>query len=369
MTASPKIMFYVQHLLGIGHLARASRIAAALLADGFSPTIVMGGFPVPGFPGDDIPVVALPPVRAADVHFSALVDDQGRSIDGAFKSLRTQMLLGTLAKLKPDILIIEAFPFGRRQMRFELLPLLAAAKAAGTKLIVGSVRDILQDNRKPGRDAETIESIENHFDFVMVHGDPSFARLDETFPSARSIADRIFYTGLVAGDVPQRSSERYDVIVSAGGGLVGERLVDCAIEAALLHPARWCIIGKGSPSKTIPPGVMRHEFRADFPGLLASADVSVSLAGYNTVCDILRAGPRAVLVPFAAGGETEQRERASRLAARGCALVLAEDDLTPERLVAAIETAPSPAHHGVDLDGARGTVRLLREQLALRPGR
>ena len=36
----PRVFFYVQHLLGIGHLARASRIAAALAEDGFDVTVV-----------------------------------------------------------------------------------------------------------------------------------------------------------------------------------------------------------------------------------------------------------------------------------------------------------------------------------------
>jgi len=34
------VFFYVQHLLGIGHLARASRIAAALADDGFDVTVI-----------------------------------------------------------------------------------------------------------------------------------------------------------------------------------------------------------------------------------------------------------------------------------------------------------------------------------------
>lgn len=50
MTA-PRVLFYVQHLLGIGHLARVSRIAAALARDAFDVTVVTGGLPVPGFPG------------------------------------------------------------------------------------------------------------------------------------------------------------------------------------------------------------------------------------------------------------------------------------------------------------------------------
>ncbi len=51
MTAK-SIFFYVQHLLGIGHIARASRIANALARDGFDVTVVTGGLPVPGFPGE-----------------------------------------------------------------------------------------------------------------------------------------------------------------------------------------------------------------------------------------------------------------------------------------------------------------------------
>ena len=46
--------------------------------------------------------------------------------------------------------MIEAFPFGRRQMRFELLPLLDAIAAMTPKpLLVTSVRDILQERVSP----------------------------------------------------------------------------------------------------------------------------------------------------------------------------------------------------------------------------
>jgi predicted glycosyltransferase len=40
--------------------------------------------------------------------------------------------------------VIELFPFGRRQMRFELLPLLEAARARSPRpWIISSVRDVL----------------------------------------------------------------------------------------------------------------------------------------------------------------------------------------------------------------------------------
>jgi predicted glycosyltransferase len=48
---SCRVLLYVQHLLGIGHLVRASRIASALKDAGFDVAVVMGGMPVSGFPG------------------------------------------------------------------------------------------------------------------------------------------------------------------------------------------------------------------------------------------------------------------------------------------------------------------------------
>ncbi|TIW00729.1 MAG: glycosyl transferase, partial [Mesorhizobium sp.] len=56
-----RAFLYVQHLLGIGHLARSSRIAAALVDDGFDVTVVTGGAAIAGFPGPGVKTVTLPP--------------------------------------------------------------------------------------------------------------------------------------------------------------------------------------------------------------------------------------------------------------------------------------------------------------------
>ncbi len=68
-----------------------------------------------------------------------------------------------------------------------------------------------------------------------------------------------------------------------------------------------------------PAGVAVERFRDDFAVLLRACRVSVSQAGYNTVLDLLAARARAVLVPFAAGRESEQPLRAERMAALGAA--------------------------------------------------
>ena len=380
--AGIKVMFYVQHLLGIGHLARASRIAEAMAARGMTVTMVTGGLPVPGFPAPGIPNLTLPPIVAAQ-GFSGLNDQHGQPIDDIFRAQRRDALLAAFDQLAPDILLIEAFPFGRRQVRFELLPLLAAARTRHPRpLIASSVRDILQANRKPGRDQETVDTLAD-FDAVLMHGDPSFVRIEESFPLAAQIADKVHYTGLVAPaaatPTATPAADRHDIIVSAGGGAVGADLIRCAIAARALLPddLYWCVLtGPNLPQPEYDaiatmagPRLTVDRFRKDLAGLMAGARVSVSQAGYNTVCDMLVAGCQSVLVPYASGGETEQSLRAEKLAALGLASMLPEDGLTPKAMAGAIRAAlarqdqPRPA---LRLDGADATARLLIE-LTARP--
>ncbi len=375
-----RVLFYVQHLLGIGHLARASRVAAALAEDGFEVIVVTGGVPVPGFPGTKVEHVGLPPITSRDEGFSGLVDADGNAVDAAFQARRRDLLTGLFRDRKPDILVIEAFPFGRRQVRFELLPLLDAAVAAQPRpLVATSIRDILQERIKPGRNEETVDLVRNHFDLVLVHGDPNFVRLEETFPLADDIAPKVAYTGLVAAQPAQPSDEQYDIVVSAGGGAAGRDLVRAAVEAAHILDAglAWCLItGPNLPQDEYaaaisgaPANMTVHWFREDFAALLAASRLPVSQAGYNTVCDILQAGCRSVLVPFAAGGETEQPLRAARLEALGLAKVLAERDIGGPALAQAIRRAfdaPLAAGHPLALDGVRNSARILRRALEAR---
>lgn len=375
-----RVFFYVQHLLGIGHLARASRIAGALTEAGFAVTLVTGGAPVKGFPGTAVTHVQLPAIAASNSGFTALVDLDGNPVDERFEKQRTALLLDAFERSRPDAVIIEAFPFGRRQVRFELLPLLDAIdKARPRPLVFSSIRDILQENRKPGRDRETVELVLAHFDGVLVHGDPAFVRLEDTFALTSEIADRIHYTGLVAPPEPVPAAERFGTVISAGGGAVGAVLIEAALDARniLGDTDTWCVIsGPNLPQADYDrfaaragEGVKLFRFRPDFPNLLPNAELSISQAGYNTVCDLLRARCRALLVPFAAGGETEQSVRAEKLEALGLARIAREEGLTGETMANAIAAARAlsfPTKLPVSLNGAAETAHIIRAKLAQR---
>lgn len=370
-----KVFFYVQHLLGIGHLKRASTVARAMRAAGMQVTLASGGLPVPGIPVD----VQLAPISAADMTFRSLVDPAGRPVDDEWKRRRAATLIDVWRASRADVLVLELFPFGRRQMRFELLPLLEDAQRVATRpLVVCSVRDVIQS--KPGRDEETVSLVERYFDRVMVHGDPRVVPFERSFAAARRIESRVHYTGYVVDAAPDGDSGRGEVLVSAGGGAVGKRLLETALlarEHTLLRGATWRLLAGvncsaadfRALSRKAGPGVIVERSRDDFQAMLAAAALSISQAGYNTVAETLKARVRALFVPFAGDGESEQPLRAGLLAARGAATLLPEDELTPANLAAAVNRAakaPQPTADIVDLDGARKSAQLLKQWLGRR---
>jgi predicted glycosyltransferase len=385
---APRIAFYVQHLLGIGHLYRARRLCDALHEMGADVTLISGGVPARALEDASFEIVQLPAIRSGDAGFSGLVDENGKEIDDAFKAQRKDGLLSAIERLQPHAIITEAFPFGRRQVRFELMPLLdkIAALPLGTRpILVASIRDLLQEGRKPGRDDETVDILNRHYDAVLVHGDPAISTLSDTFQSSSAITIPVHDTGLVAPPAPRPDSEpRFDVIVSVGGGAVGEKVLMAAASAAaegLLDGSVALITGPNAPDDLA--AALEHTsagcatvlpYISDLCGALVSAQLSISQAGYNTVADILVAGSASVLVPFAAGGETEQTRRAEALHAAGRAVMLHENDITPQALAAAAQAAMNQQSKAlpVSLAGAQTSARivldLIRNRTAAAPG-
>ncbi len=381
MTA--RVFFYVQHLLGIGHLRRAATLARAMVAGGFDVLLVSGGAPVAGLDLGGARFHQLPPLRAADARLKELAQLDGTPIDEAFRAARTRQLLDLFDAEQPDILLTEQFPFGRTQLRFELLPLLEAAQdRAPAPWIVSSVRDVLRRSASPARVDEMVATFEA-FDAVLIHADPALVRLDESFPAWPDIQDRALYTGYVAevdpARAPQGSVGAGEVIVSAGGGAVGVPLLQAAIAARPmtgLADRRWrLLLGPNVPaaeqealSAAATEGIIVEPARADFPSLLRNAALSISQAGYNTVVETLCLADRAVLVPFGTARETEQADRARVLVERGMVASVPPDTLTPQSLAAAVTRAWSGpsirSFPAVDANGGPATVAALKQMLS-----
>ena len=76
-------------------------------------------------------------------------------------------------------MLVELFPFGRAKFARELVPLLQA-RAHGA-FTACSLRDILVSARTREHDDRAAKLANEHLDAVLVHCDPRFARLEETF--------------------------------------------------------------------------------------------------------------------------------------------------------------------------------------------
>ena len=375
---SGRVLFYVQHLLGVGHLKRAAILAEAMAASGLDVTVALGGSPLAGVPFRGVRVAELPPARIAGEDFSTILDAEGRPVDAAWKAQRREALLALFRTTAPDALLVELFPFGRRQFRFELLPLLEeAGRSRPRPRVACSVRDILVAAKRPGRDAEVVATLRRFFDAILVHGDPALIRFEATFGAAGEIADLLRYTGYVASaDVPAEPAEGdAEVLVSAGGGAVGTPLLFAAMQARPMTPlaqSTWRFIaGPNLPDTDFAAlaaaageRTIVERFRPDFPARLKAAALSISQAGYNTTMDIVRAGVPAVVVPYETAGETEQRLRSELFAVKGLLTIVPAAELSPERLAAAVTEAlrRRPAQTvDIDLSGAATTARLVGE--------
>ena len=366
----PCLLVYCQHSLGIGHLTRSFALAAAM-ASRFRVVFLNGGrlpsgLPVPG----SIELIDLPPLGMDDGH-NIVSRDAAHGVAQAQAQRRT-LIDAAVLRHRPAVLLVELFPFGRKKFAGEILPMIRAARRqpGGPAQVVCSLRDILVDARpdQQQHDDRARGLADRYFDAVLVHADPAFARLEESFHPRRPMRVPVHYTGYV---VPRRAAvasppRAAHLLVSAGGGSVGDALFRCALQARtllreplpmrivagpFLPEAQWQALQRAAA------GTEGVELLRQVPDMVAEmriARASISQCGYNTALDLVVAQVPALVVPYEAPGENEQSGRAGRLVALGAMQQLGAAGLEPARLATAIESllAFTPRAAALDLNGA-----------------
>ena len=374
----PGLLLYCQHSLGLGHAVRSVALAAAL-TERFRVVLVCGCEVPPGFtPHDEVDLVALPALHASKD--GDLASREAGPLGGT-RRRRRELLLETLRSLRPAVVVVELFPFGRRRFADELVPLLEVTLAARPRpLVVSSVRDILVGRGHDQHAHDTLACVlaNRYLDAILVHSDPRFARLEESFRPTIPLRVSVRHTGFVVsgeGKPPRSIAREPRVVVSAGGGRVGEPLLRAALDARHLLPEelrleivagplfpedKWNELRKVARRV---PGVELHRFVPDLGERLRSASASVSQCGYNTVLEVLQSRVPALVVPFADDREDEQTRRANRLKRLGAVRTLDPGRLEPATLADAIGAVlrfrPRPLD--LDLDGARASATMLDE--------
>jgi predicted glycosyltransferase len=378
-----KVLFYCQHILGIGHLIRSMEIVRGLLEE-FEVCLINGGRVIDGF---QIPLgvemVNLPAI-ATDSEFRELrTVDPNQDLETVLDT-RRELLLEILADFQPDILIVELFPFGRRRFSSELIPFLDQAQANGVK-VVCSLRDIVVTKQDRARHEEKICRLMNqYFDMLLIHGDPKFQSLELSFSRVKDLNCEVHYTGYVVQSPVESSIEeqpipdayRPTILTSIGGGRFGHELLSCVIDAAaylesvIPHQIQM-FTGPFIPDElflelkaiaTHRPNVLLQRYTPNLLAYMRQADLSISMAGYNTTMNVLTTGVRSMLLPFKGNDDQEQTLRAERLQELGIVSVIRPEDLQPKRFARRVVACLSqpPTRMEFDFQGVEKTVACLR---------
>ncbi len=372
-----RVIILVTHLLGTGHLSRMITLAKAFNRAGHQLKIISGGKPAPHLDADGFDLEQLPSVSSDGVNFTRLLDENGQDVCDKRMLKRKSNIKEILESFKPNVFITELYPFGRRVLGDEFLSALEAAKALNERpLILASVRDILAAPSSPAKAEKSEQVIYNHYDGVLVHGDNNVVALGDSWPHTSRLNSYLTYTGYVADKVDhvpliESDDGHNEVIVTAGGGPVGEKLTKAAILAAQSpdNMLVWrVLIGGGKDLPVVDhPNLIIERVRNDYKQLISRAACSVSQLGYNTALDLVSAKVPAVIVPFEEGGETEQITRAQLFCPKFGWQIIREQNINAKLLNNAVSVAISGKdnHQTMNINGADNTVVLVDDMVRM----
>lgn len=349
-----RVLIYTQDSFGLGHLRRASHLANALVERRQDLTVLMMvDSPVAPFfeLSPRIDFIKLPSIVKVD----AGVFRPGRLAAeySQVNKIRSAMISEILRHFQPDVMLVDHMPGGANN---ELLPSLEMAEREKlhTKFVLG-LRDIIDDPSVTCSlwDREKVyETMERFYSTVLIYSSPEFFPTAEKYRIPERENKKVYYCGYVSQIAPSQVSKDQPnvpvVSLLVGGGADGYRLMSAfldSLEERSFAQSIFPIIVTGpflpeEHSRTIRDrsssmGVQMHGALKDTFSHIMASDLIISMAGYNTLSEILSLGKAAVIVPRP-GPSKEQTMRASIFAERGLIRSLHPQDLTGASLREAV---------------------------------
>ncbi|MGD9055994.1 MAG: glycosyltransferase [Desulfobacterales bacterium] len=379
-----KIILYCQYVWGMGHLFRSLELARAL-AD-HQVILIAGGREVDVQLPEHVTLVRLPGLYMDEQFTTLMAEDASQSVE-FIQHQRKVILMSLFQQHRPDVFMIELYPFGRTVFGFELQPLLDWIHMGrfGDIKVVCSLRDILVEKRKQEfYEERVINMLHTYFDLLLIHSDDQLLTLDETFSRMNDIQIPVVYTGFVAQkanpaagrqlrqELGVGSAEKL-AVVSAGGGRSGYALLNCILDAypimnqtdsirieMFAGPFREPDEFEKLAAKAV-SGIRIRYYTKRFLDYLTAADLSVSLAGYNTCMNLIAAGVPALIYPYSK--QQEQPLRVAKIDKLIPMKILRDKDIEPQRISHYIQELLHESRPAepvtVNLDGAAQTAQYL----------
>jgi predicted glycosyltransferase len=353
----PRVAFYSQDIIGLGHLRRNLLIAQTLAQSKLAATSLMicgaheaNFFKLP----EGIDCLTLPRLgRDANGHYGPARLDMSPD---ELTSFRQRVICAALEEFAPDLFIVDFRPTG---VCDELLPALESLSRRGRTRFVLGLRDVLDDVsvvRAEWLSRQRVEIVERLYDAVWVYGDRRVFDPVREYRMPESIAEKTRFTGYLDQSVRLNGhfngtrpavnggalSQRELVACVVGGGLDGANLIETFLDAVSEDIDAVVLTGPYVPHAVLDaarrasarmPNVQVLEFSPEADSLIARADRVVAMAGYNTVCSILSFGKPALLVPRVAP-RREQWIRAQAFKKLNLVDVISSDELTTDDLAA-----------------------------------
>jgi predicted glycosyltransferase len=369
-SACPKILFYSHDTFGLGNIRRTLLLAEAIGEEytRASQLIVTGSPMIHAF---RIPVrtdyIKLPCLTRteADRYDPSYLNSQQAEVS----DIRRGVLDRAIAGFAPDLIIIDKRAAG---IGGELLdPLRALRRQRIPAKVVLGIRDILdapQPTRLSLKRARDMDTIARYYDEVWIYGERSIFDAIAEYGFPPEVARKTHYCGYLKRPTRPRVSHvgAPRILVTTGGGADGTELIETYLEGLMALPrsialSTTVVFGPQMPRTAREVLLQRFgrltdvsfvDFEPDLSSRYAAADLVISMAGYNTVCELLSWALPAVLVPRHEP-VGEQLLRARLLAARGLFHLIEPGGLRPDRLLATVLSAlqAPPAPTPLDLDG------------------
>lgn len=110
-------------------------------------------------------------------------------------------------------------------------------------------------------------------------------------------------------------------------------------DLAIYHVVGERFLGQAAPSRDGRSGILYRVvgYEAQMANLYAAADLLITRAGAGTLAEVATVGAPAIVVPWPDAAENHQLANAKLLSDHGAVVLVEQDALTPERLIAEIE--------------------------------